>query len=56
MCYTLLPDNRELALVGLADESDEPIKIIDLGEFRFMSFVGWDRGSVDARIGFLAQN
>ena len=56
MCYTLLPDNRELVLVDLAYEADFPIYILSLGEYRFMSFVGWDRGSIDARIGFLAQN
>lgn len=56
MCYTLLPDDRELVLVNLAHCNSYPINIIGLGDFCFKAFVGWDRCSTDARIGFLAQN
>lgn len=31
-------------------------KIIDLNDYRFMAFVGWDCQTIEARIGILAQN
>lgn len=56
MCFTLLPDNRELVLASFVHGPERPIQIISLDELRFMSFVGSDRCSNDARIGFLAQD
>ena len=55
MCHTLLPDKKEIVLVNIADISIDS-KTIDLGEFRFKAFVGWDSSSFDARIGILAQS
>ena len=55
VCHTLLPDSKEVVLVNLADVSNGS-KTIDLGDFRFKAFVGWDSASIDARIGIIAQN
>ena len=55
VCHTLLPDNRELVLANLADESCSH-KILNLGDYRFKAFIEWDRCSTEARIGFLAHN
>lgn len=55
LCHTLLPDNKEIVLFNLSDISLAQ-KIIDLGKYRFMAFVGWDSSTMEARIGILAQS
>ena len=55
LCHTLLPDNKEIVLFNLSDIHLAQ-KIIDLGKYRFMAFVGWDSSTFEARIGILAQN
>lgn len=47
------PDNRELVVVNLADHG-QPQKIINLANFKFLSFVGHNFAEREAKIGFLA--